>query len=120
MYIRRTADCQPFTANDGCALRELLHPKNDPVGLPYSLAEARVAPGARSHRHKLGSAEVYYILEGCGVMHVGAESRPCMQGDVVLVPAEAVQWIENPGINPLRFLCIVSPPWRAEDDTRVE
>jgi len=120
VYIRRTADCEPITANDGCAVRELLHPKEAAVGLPYSLAEARVAPGARSYRHKLASAEVYYILEGCGVMHVDAEARPCMRGDVVHVPAEAVQWIENPGIHPLRFLCIVSPPWRAEDDTRLE
>lgn len=120
MHIRRTVDCEVYTASDGCAIRELLHPKDAPVELPYSLAEARVEPGARSYRHRLASAEVYYILEGCGVMHVDAEARPCVQGDVVHVPGEAVQWIENPGINPLRFLCIVSPPWRAEDDTRLE
>lgn len=120
MHIRRTADCEVQTANDGCAIRELLHPGDAPAELPYSLAEARVEPGARSYRHRLASAEVYYILEGCAVMHVDAEARPCMQGDVVHVPAEAEQWIENPGGNPLRFLCIVSPPWRAGDDTRLE
>ena len=26
----------------------------------------------------------------------------------------------NPGTNPLAFLCIVSPPWRAEDDVCLE
>ncbi len=118
MHIKRTVDCEAFTANDGCGIRELLHPKNELVELPYSLAEARVAPGARTYRHTLTGAEVYYILEGSGVMHIEAEARACMQGDVIHVPPGAVQWIENPGGNTLRFLCIVSPPWRAEDDTR--
>lgn len=120
MHIKRTVDCEAFTASDGCSIRELLHPKNEPVGLPYSLAEARVAPGARTFRHRLTGAEVYCILEGSAVMHVEEEARACMPGDLIHVPPGAMQWIENSGINTLRFLCIVSPPWRAEEDTRLE
>ena len=120
MYIKRTVDCAAFTANDGCAIRELLHPENDQFALPYSLAAGEVASGGRTFRHKLAGAEVYYILEGSGIMHIDSESRACMPGDVVAVPAGAAQWLENQGDNTLRFLCVVSPPWRAEEDVLLE
>jgi mannose-6-phosphate isomerase-like protein (cupin superfamily) len=53
-------------------------------------------------------------------MHIGEHSRAVMPGDVIIVPPAAEQWIENPGVSPLEYLVIVSPPWRAEDDTQLE
>jgi mannose-6-phosphate isomerase-like protein (cupin superfamily) len=120
LYIKRAVDCATFTANDGCAIRELLHPANAGLELPYSLAAGEVLPGARTCRHQLSGTEVYCILEGSGVMHIDSESRACMPGDIILVPSGAAQWLHNPGINTLRFLCIVSPPWQAEGDVLLE
>ena len=119
MLTKRQADCPEFIANDGCRIREVLHPKNDPVSLPYSLALATVDAGKASYRHRLKQAEVYYLLEGCGLMHVNGEVRPVSAGDVVHIPPDAKQWIENPGAGPLVFAAIVSPPWRTEDDERL-
>ncbi len=120
MYVKRTIDCPELVANDGCRLREVLHPKNDGIALPYSLAVAVVEPGRWSYRHRLAQTEVYYILEGGGIMHIDAASRPLCPGDAVVIPAGSLQWIENPGRNPLVFAAIVSPAWRAEDDARLE
>ena len=120
MLVRRTIDCPQFIANDGSRLRELLHPKNDDVDLPYSIAVATVAPGERTYRHRLRQTEVYYLLEGGGRMCIGDETHVVVPGDVLLVPPDAEQWIENPGVNPLVFATLVSPPWRAEDDERLE
>lgn len=120
MLTKRTADCPPFTARDGCEIRELLHPEQDAISLPYSLAQGSVGSGGRTFRHKLAQQEVYWIRDGSGVMHVGAQRRAVMPGDVVLVPAGVEQWIENTGVETLVFVVIVSPPWRAEDDTRTE
>ncbi len=42
-----------FTAGDLTKLREVLHPNNDPVDLPYSLAWASIEPGQQSLSHVL-------------------------------------------------------------------
>jgi len=119
MLIKSTQACAPFIANDGCRIREVLHPSQDPVALPYSLAFAEVDPGGSTFRHRLRQDEVYYLLEGEGRMHVDASARTVAAGDVVHIPGGAVQWIENIGVQTLRFLALVSPPWTATDDERL-
>ena len=124
MLIKRTSDCNEFTANDGCRIREVFHPANDGERLgggklPYSLAIARLEPGRQSYDHYLRQAEVYYILEGRGVMHVGEEAAEVGPGDAVYVPPGASQWVSNSGDGELVFAVIVSPPWSAEDDVRL-
>jgi mannose-6-phosphate isomerase-like protein (cupin superfamily) len=116
MFVKNLNACNEFTANDGCLIRELLHPKNEPVDLAWSLAVARVLTGKRTLQHKLVQTEVYYILAGQGRMHINNETREVSTGDVILIPPEAVQWIDNTGDGELKFIAIVSPPWRAQDD----
>lgn len=116
MLIKRTADCNEFTANDGCAIREVLHPDSDGVELPMSFAVGRVSPGEKTHAHYLEPVEVYYILRGRGLMHVGDESGEIGAGDVVHVPARASQWLENLGDAELVFLVVCAPAWYAAGD----
>jgi len=117
--IRRSEDCAEIVANDGCRLRELLHPERGAAGLPYSLAVARLEPGQRTFPHELtGETEVYYVTRGEGRMHVDGEVEGVRAGDAIVVPAGAVQWIENGGAGTLEFLNIVSPPWQADHDVR--
>jgi mannose-6-phosphate isomerase-like protein (cupin superfamily) len=119
LLVVKAGDRPEITANDGCRLRELLHPERDDSGLPYSVAVARVEPGEATHPHFLESEqEVYYILGGSGRMHVGSESSPVGPGDAVVIPAGATQWIECLGEESLTFLALVSPPWRADHDIR--
>lgn len=119
MLIKRTAECNEFTASDGCRIRELLHPRNDGVEMPFSVAIARVAPGKQSYAHYLKQVEVYYILAGRGLMHVGEETADVGPGDAVYIPGRAAQWIQNPGAEELVFAAIVCPPWREDDDVRL-
>ena len=119
MFVKNIQDCPTFTANDGCEIKEWLHPEKDHVDLPYSIAEAVVATGQQSYKHTLEQTEVYLILEGNGVMHIDDEARPVVQGQSILIPAKSVQWIENSGTIPLRFLALVSPPWTKAGDNRL-
>jgi mannose-6-phosphate isomerase-like protein (cupin superfamily) len=121
LLVRRTGEQREITANDGCRLRELLHPERDDSALPYSLAVARVEPGEATRPHFLrGEREVYYIIEGSGLMHIGSESSTVGPGDAVVIPDGATQWIECTSAEPLTFLAVVSPPWRADHDIRAD
>jgi mannose-6-phosphate isomerase-like protein (cupin superfamily) len=119
VLVRRAAQCREIVANDGCRLRELLHPAHDGSGLPYSLALAVVAPGQATHPHWLLQHEVYLVIRGRGRMHIGDEVDELGPGDSVVIPPQARQWIENCGAGELEFVALVSPPWRAEDDHRI-
>ena len=116
MLIRTLATCSAFCAADRTLLRELLHPARQPVAIRYSLAHAELAPGSASVPHCLRTAEVYYILSGCGRMHIDRQSRTVSADQCVYIPPGSRQYIENTGEGVLRFLCIVDPAWRAADE----
>ena len=117
MIVKHLKYCEAIKAGDGMMLKELLHPKNDSVDLGYSIAYAALMPGGVSKPHRLKtSSEVYYITNGRAIVHVDREREEARIGSAVYIPAGAVQFIENIGSDDLQFLCIVSPPWRAEDE----
>lgn len=117
MFIKSLKDCEEFIAGDSTILRELLHPAKERLALRYSLAHAVLGPGKSSRPHRLKTSEVYYILEGQGIMHIDIESSPVGPGDAVYIPPNAVQFIRNTSEErDLKFLCIVDPAWRKDDE----
>ena len=116
MLVKKLKKCKEFVAGDDTILRELLHPDKESLKLRYSLAHAVLKKGKRSYRHKLKTSEVYYILEGSGLMHIGDESKKVVGGDAVYIPPGSVQHIENKGKTDLKFICIVDPAWRKQDE----
>ncbi len=116
MLIRKLADCPEFMAGDQTRLRELLHPDKQPLNLRYSLAHALLPIGQTSLPHRLQTSEVYYILSGTGEMHIDDAAQVIQPGDTVYIPPQARQFICNIGDQPLVFLCIVDPAWKAEDE----
>lgn len=117
MLKKSLSDIESFIAGDETIIREWLHPKNDRVDISYSIAFAEVSPGTASLRHILKtSSEVYIILEGEGIAHIGGETQAVKRGDLVLIPAGKEQFIENTGTDNLRFICVVSPPWSKDDE----
>ncbi|MFH1878320.1 MAG: cupin domain-containing protein [Candidatus Omnitrophota bacterium] len=114
MFIRKFEECEEFTAGDNSVLREFLHPDKQEINIRYSLAHAVVGPGKVSLPHKLTASEVYYIIRGEGIMHIGDESGTVVERCAIYIPPGAVQYIENTGKKDLEFICIVDPAWRAE------
>ena len=120
MFVKKFRECEPFIANDGCLIRELLHPKNDPYELPYSIAYAQVVAGKHTYKHLLKQTEVYFIISGQGQMHINEEEQDVSTGDTIYIPENSTQWLANTGREPLVFLAIVNPPWNEADDIRLE
>jgi mannose-6-phosphate isomerase-like protein (cupin superfamily) len=116
MFIRELNDCPEFIAGDNCVLREILHPAKADLKIRYSLAHAIVKPGDTTRTHRLRTSEVYYILDGEGIMHINEVSSPVGPGSTIYIPPLAKQSITNPGEKDLRFICIVDPAWRKEDE----
>jgi mannose-6-phosphate isomerase-like protein (cupin superfamily) len=116
MLVRHAAECEEMIAGDQSILRELLHPDKADVQVRCSLAQATIRPGQRSRPHRLRAAEIYVIIEGRGIMCIDQEREAVQAGDLVYIPPQAVQHIVNSGVSDLRFICVVDPAWRREDE----
>lgn len=119
MFVKNIDNCPEFIANDGCRIKEWLHPKNDAVELSYSVAVATVDVGQHSYKHKLEQTEVYLITSGQGIMHIDDEETEVKAGDAIYIEPSSIQWIENNAQEPLCFIAIVNPPWSDDGDTRI-
>ncbi len=116
MFIKKLENCEEFIAGDGSLLRELLNPDKADIALRYSLAHAVVKPGIATTPHMLKTSEVYYIMEGKGIMHIDEESVKVYPGNAIYIPPLSRQYIQNTGGTDLVFLCVVDPAWRSEDE----
>ncbi|MHA1770518.1 MAG: cupin domain-containing protein [Candidatus Thorarchaeota archaeon] len=118
MFVKQLTDCKEIVAGDETRLREILNPHHEnALQIDYSLAHAIVDPGQTTRPHLLKtSSEVYYILQGTGIMTIEDESQEVGPGDTIYIPPSARQFIKNTGNEDLVFLCFVSPPWHADDE----
>lgn len=121
MIIRDIEKAKYINASDQTKLCELIHPLREGVfQVSYSLAYVILKPGEKSQPHKLkSSSEVYYILDGNGIIYVDDENSEIKAGQAIYVPPKSKQFIKNYGKVDLKFLCIVSPPWQSLDDVSV-
>lgn len=116
MLIKDLKNCEEFKAGDDTILRVLLHPDKESLDIRYSLAHAVVGPGNTTLEHILTTSEVYYIIDGKGIMHINEESEPVGPGQAIYIPPFAKQCITNSGDTDLMFICIVDPAWRTENE----
>lgn len=113
MTINPLSAQPPFTTKDGSTIRSLLDRTNAPVR-NQSLAEAALSAGraTQRHYHKLAE-ELYFILDGSGLMEIDGERREVNAGDAILIPPGT--WHQITAREPLRFLCCCAPPYSHED-----
>lgn len=123
MFVRNLSECKVITALDGTILRELLNPLHDGLKfkLRYSIAHAIIKVGQASMPHRLlKSSEVYYILEGNGIMHVDDQHHEVGPGSLIYIPPKAAQYLENSGDSDIVFLCFVDPYWQPDEEELVK
>jgi len=107
-FITHNSGQAEYFFQEGCFITELLNSPDEPE---RSIAKARVEPGQTTHWHQLeGIIEHYLIVEGVGLVEIGAEPpREVVTDDVVTIPAGVRQRITNSGGDDLIFLAICSP-----------
>lgn len=106
--VYSTASSPEFLTDERCYIREIFNMASDKNG---SIAQARVSPGTSTANHQLTSTtEWYYILAGNGRVFLNNELHGEVRtGDVVHIPPDTPQYIENIGEGDLIFLCFCSP-----------
>lgn len=120
MSVQRDSEIPISEGNEGTQIKQYFHPHNTLNGIRFSLAQFSIRPNKRSLCHKLRSSEVYYVLEGEGILTINDEKIRIQKDDSVYVPPHSEQFVENTGSGDLKFLCIVDPAWKARDETVLE
>lgn len=107
-------ESREYLSEERCHILELSNRDDDPA---VSIARARVTPGVATRPHSLtGTEERYLVLSGEGRATIGdMPPRLLKAGDMVLIPPEVSQQIENTGGEDLVFLCICTPRFRWEN-----
>jgi mannose-6-phosphate isomerase-like protein (cupin superfamily) len=114
MIVLNVSSQKPFKTKDGSQIRSILDCTNAPVR-NQSLAEASLARGASTeHHYHKKSEELYFLLEGEGIMEIDGEEHPVAPGDAILIAPGA--WHQITASTALRFLCCCAPPY-SHDDT---
>lgn len=110
-HLLRPDESKEFFTNERCHILEMLD--NHDTAKPFSIARARVEPGVVTTWHRLSEiTEYYYIIEGSGRMEIGEEEGfEVKKNDIIQIPPNNAQRIENTGIGDLVFLCICNPPF---------
>ena len=86
-----------------------------------SLAEEILPPGAAvTPHHHQQLEEIYYLVEGRGVMTVGDEQQEVSAGDAIYVPRHQLHTLKNTGDTPIRLLVACGPAFFYEDEIKEE
>ena len=120
MSVRKSSEIEEILGSEGSKIKQYFHPHNTLNGIGYSLAHFTLEPGKKTILHKIKSSEIYFILEGEATLMIDDERHQVKKDDSVYVPPSSKQYIENTGTVNLRFLCIVEPAWKPEDETILE
>jgi mannose-6-phosphate isomerase-like protein (cupin superfamily) len=106
--IRRPEPAEEFYFEEGCYILESWNTSSDP---DVSVARARLPSGVRTRAHCLrDTTERYVIVAGEGAVRLAGQApRPVGPGDVVVIPPEVSQSIENTGAEDLVFYAICTP-----------
>lgn len=117
-FIRNFETEARFTSRDLCRIVELINPANDILPFDsFSISHATISPHSNSIPHKLvKSTEIYIVLEGEATLYLNQERVELKKGTTVIIPASTEQHVVNNSDKTLEFLCIVTPPWRADDE----
>src|ERR1041384_7071065 len=102
----------------GSEIRPLIDQTTSPI-TQCSLAEETLLPGQEvtPHAHQT-IEEIYYIVEGRGLMTVGDEQKEVRAGDAVFIPPYHRHTLKNTGTEPIRLILVCGPAFFYEDEVK--
>ena len=115
MLIIKRNEADIIHTPHGSEIRPLIDRTTSAIEL-CSLAEEVLPPGATVPRHHHNATEeIYYILQGEGLMTVGAETRAVMAGDAIYIPRDTLHTLTNAGAEDMKLLLVCGRAYSRED-----
>lgn len=80
-----------------------------------SITLVEMEPEGFQHIHSHESEQMYYILEGMGIMTVNDEEKDVQTGDCIYFPSYSKHGLKNTGIKVLKYLSAASPSFTLKE-----
>ena len=119
MISKKNKDLGSIFGNENTEIKQIFNPQNTVNGIRYSLAYSTIKPGKKSKQHKMKTSEVYFVLEGKGILYIDREPIDIEKHQSIFVPPFSLQYLENTENEELKVLCIVDPAWKKEDEVLI-
>jgi len=74
-----------------------------------------IDPNGEQPLHKHVPEQVYFMLEGSGLMTVGTETQEVGPGDCIFVPSDTPHGVRNLGQEVLRYFSAAAPAFETSD-----
>jgi mannose-6-phosphate isomerase-like protein (cupin superfamily) len=110
---RNLEDCKSTEKPGNIHISELLNPesRDKNLNMNCSIAHSILEPGGSIAPHLMKNPEVYYILEGEGLLYIDGLPVELKKDQIVSIPANSIQTTYNTGNTALEFLVIDEPAW---------
>lgn len=80
-----------------------------------AIADMRSIKYATPHYHANGEAEVYFVLNGSGLVVVGNEEKQAEKSDVVVIPPDTAHYTIPDKVHGLVLAVVNTPPFNPEN-----
>ena len=120
MEIVNRNKVKAFITKDTSIIREILAPANSSLK-NQSLAEDILEPGKSTIEHyHPKTEEIYYVLEGKGLMKIDGEKQAVSKGDGIVILPGKKHKLWNTGNTELIILCCCSPAYTDADTVIIQ
>jgi mannose-6-phosphate isomerase-like protein (cupin superfamily) len=110
MHVLKKETAPRYVRPEGITSYLLVSPRTSPAEqLTTTLAVLQPGGEQRPHRHL--PEQVYFILEGRGLMTVGNETQPVGPGDCIFIPSGQPHGLKNDGEGTLRYFSAAAPAY---------
>lgn len=92
----------------GARMRMLVGPHDGATN--FHMRHFEVEPGGHTPHHQHDYEHEILVLKGHGVAKSEQGERSIGAGDVIWVPANELHQFQNPGPEPLEFICLIPAP----------
>ena len=114
MFIKKMTEA-PERKREGLVSHVLLQ-ERDVAESEMAVTWVEVEPGARQGSHSHDPQQVYVIVRGRGMMHVGEERGEVGVGDLVFIPSNEPHHIENLSDGePVAYVSVATPTFSLTD-----